>query len=103
MQMFQHSFVRNEKNGIHAIDQSPLKKGFKPLRLYVFPDEPTKTLFIITLGEKDGQNDDINECAKFVQSVIANRESGVAKPKDTGAIVPDDEPDVPNEAAPGES
>jgi hypothetical protein len=72
MQLFQHSFVHNEKKGVHAIDQSPLKKGFKTLRLYVYPDEPTRTLHVITLGDKSQQASDVNDCARYVDTLRAS-------------------------------
>ena len=52
MQLVKESFVRNEPMGIHAIDQSPLGKGYKELRLYVYPDTDTSTLHVITVGDK---------------------------------------------------
>lgn len=68
-QLFQHSFVHNEQAGVHAIDQSPLRKGARAMRLYVFPDIDTSTLHVITLGDKGTQSDDVNECAKFVRQL----------------------------------
>ena len=75
MQLFQHGFVHNEKKGVHAIDQSPLKKGFKALRLYVYPDESTHTLYVITLGDKSQQPNDVNDCARFVDALQASTAS----------------------------
>lgn len=75
MQMFKHSFVHKEQMGVHAIDQSPLKKGAKALRLYVFPDPSTSTLHVLTLGGKDEQRDDVNECCGYVKSLQKQAES----------------------------
>jgi len=89
MQMFQHRFVHNERKGVQAIDPSPLKKGFKALRLYVYPDEATCTLYVITLGGKEEQAADVQQCAEFVQDI-----SGISpKPHDK----PEEKP--PNENA----
>ena len=69
MQMVKHSFVHNEQMGVHAIDQSPLGKGAKTLRLYVYPDEETSILHVITIGDKNQQPDDVNECCKYVKAL----------------------------------
>ncbi len=66
MQLVKHGFVHNEQNGVHAIDQSPLGKGFKALRLYVYPDTKTSILHAITMGDKDKQSRDVNECCLYV-------------------------------------
>ncbi len=66
MQLVKHSFVHNEQMGVHAIDQSPLKKGTKSLRLYVYPEEERSILHLITFGDKDRQSDDVNECCEYV-------------------------------------
>ena len=69
MQMVKHNFVHNEQMGVHAIDQSPLKKGVKALRLYVYPDEENSKLHIITFGDKDQQSNDVNECCQYVKEL----------------------------------
>ena len=35
-------------------------RALKETRLYVWPDEETKTLYLLTLGDKTTQKDDIN-------------------------------------------
>lgn len=69
MQLLKESFVRNEQMGIHAIDQSPLGKGYKELRLYVYPDPDASTLHVITVGDKNQQSRDVNECCDYVKSL----------------------------------
>lgn len=69
MQLVKHSFVHNEQMGIHAVDQSPLHKGSKPLRLYVYPDEATETVHVITFGGKDTQSADVNESCEYVRQL----------------------------------
>ncbi len=69
LQLFQHSFVHNEQKGVHAIDQSPLKKGFKELQLYVFAEEEPQALHVLTNGDKSQQSGDVNDCAKYVDEL----------------------------------
>ena len=64
--------------GVHAIDQSPLKKGFKELRLYVYPETDTTTLHVLTVGDKGQQHDDVRECCEYVRPLRKERESGRA-------------------------
>jgi hypothetical protein len=68
------SFVHgNYELGVLSIDQRGKNKGAKPkpFRLYVYPDEVTQTLHIITLGDKDTQPDDVKEAKAFVQGLLA--------------------------------
>jgi ribosomal protein S2 len=73
-QMVKQSFVHNERTGVQAIDQSPLRKGHKALRLYVYPDTDTNTLHLITVGEKDQQSRDVNECCDYVKELAKQKE-----------------------------
>ena len=75
MQIVKSAFVRNEQLGIHAIDQSPLKKGKKAIRLYVFPSEAEQILYLITIGDKDQQSSDVKDCCKFVRDLRKELES----------------------------
>lgn len=69
MQIVKLDFVRNAQLGIHEIDQTPLKKGKLAIRLYLYPSESEKTLYLLTIGDKDQQADDIRECSKFVREL----------------------------------
>jgi len=39
------------------------------LRLYVYPDTDTSSLHIITIGGKEQQSKDVNECCDYVKSL----------------------------------
>lgn len=69
MQIVKLNFVRNAQLGIHEIDQTPLKKGKLAIRLYVYPSESEKTLYLLTIGDKDQQENDIRECSTFVRDL----------------------------------
>ena len=62
-------FVRNEGEGLYAIDQTPLRKGHLALRLYVYPCEYASTIYVLQIGTKSQQNDDINECRRIVRKL----------------------------------
>lgn len=60
-----------EGSGVRAIDETGPKNPRKAIRLYVFPDEVSKELHVITIGDKDSQSDDVKLCQEFVASLIA--------------------------------
>jgi hypothetical protein len=66
-------FVHSEPRGVLAIDQ---KGGIKlaQTRLYVYPDRKTKTVHLITLGDKGSQKADIEFCSEYVGSLQARGE-----------------------------
>lgn len=71
-QLKQLGFVHSEPMGILAVDQKGKGKGakLKPFRLYVFPDERTKILHLLTLGDKDTQSADIKNCQSIVEKLL---------------------------------
>ena len=59
----QAGFLHHEPEGIWAIDQKgPSRTKLQETRLYVFPEEETKALHIITVGNKNSQAADL-QCA----------------------------------------
>ena len=61
-------FIHNEKNSLLAIDQRPPKGGFQ-LRLYIYPHEQTQTIYVITIGDKQTQQNDIKTGHQFIQAL----------------------------------
>ena len=70
-------FIHTEPSGIIAIDQKGGGKKFKlqQTRLYVYPDIPMNTLYILSLGNKTAQKDDINFCRGFVKKLKGERDA----------------------------
>jgi len=60
-------FVHNEKNGLLAIDQRPPKGGFQ-LRLYIYPSEAKRVVYIISIGDKQSQQSDIKTGHQFIKT-----------------------------------
>jgi len=62
-------FIHNESDGIKAIDQKGggQKVKLQQTRLYMFPHVETKTLYLLAIGDKNNQKDDINCCRDFVR------------------------------------
>jgi hypothetical protein len=67
-------FFRSEGKGVHRISQHGQGRALKETRLYVCPDEETKTLYLLTLGDKTTQKDDINFCTQWVGKFRQNKQ-----------------------------
>jgi hypothetical protein len=67
--------------GIISVDQTGHEKPSKPkaLRLYLYPDATEQTLYVLLLGDKQRQSDDVKLCKEFVARKIASR--GTEKPE----------------------
>lgn len=64
-------FIHNEPDGIIALDQKGGKQKVKlqQTRLYIFPYLEERILYVLTIGNKQIQSDDINYCRKFVRKL----------------------------------
>jgi hypothetical protein len=68
-QLIQLGCIHNEPHGVKAIDQKGGGSNLAQTRLYIFPDEATQTLHLITLGDKSSQKADLKECAAFIRDL----------------------------------
>jgi len=67
----QAGYLHPETMGVIAIDQRGFSGNLKETRLYVYPVDETKTVHLITIGNKDEQHSDIEFCKEFVNSITA--------------------------------
>ena len=67
---FVYGFLHSEPSGVISIDQTGGGK-LAATRLYVYPDVDTETLYLLTLGDKQTQPDDILDCKAFVKQIKA--------------------------------
>jgi len=65
---FQIGFFRSEGDGVYRIGQTGVP-GAKETRLYIYFDEQNRTCFILGIGDKDSQQDDINEAKQAVKQI----------------------------------
>ncbi len=63
------AFFRSERGGLFRIGESGVRSA-KALRLYVYPDGKTKTIYILGIGTKETQQADIT-AAKTVIKCLA--------------------------------
>ncbi len=68
-QATQPKCYHNEKQGLYAADQSPSRRGVAEIRLYFYPDEVTRTVHLIRIGDKDSQQKDIALCRPIVEQI----------------------------------
>jgi len=54
---FQVGFFRSEGQGVYRIGQTGVPSA-KESRLYVFPEEEQRVMYVLTIGTKEGQSDD---------------------------------------------
>lgn len=62
-------FLHKEPAGIKAIDQKGAKETNKPkqTRLYVYSIYKNKVLYLLAIGDKKTQSDDIKKCIDYVK------------------------------------
>lgn len=66
-------YIHIEQAGVVAIDQRGKGKGLKQFRLYVYPDEDSKTLHVLTVGDKKSQPNDVKAVSAFVKRLRSSR------------------------------
>lgn len=64
-------FIHKESDGIKAIDQKGggQKVKLQQSRLYIYPDINTNTLYLLAIGNKTSQRDDVNFCRSVVREI----------------------------------
>ncbi|MFT7637557.1 MAG: hypothetical protein ACI9Y8_001334 [Candidatus Omnitrophota bacterium] len=64
-------FIHNEPSGIRAIDQSGGKQKTKlrQARCYVFPSPENQRLYLLKIGTKQTQSDDIRQSKDMVKAI----------------------------------
>jgi hypothetical protein len=67
--LIQMGCIHPEKKGAISIDQRGQKGRLMQTRLYLFADETTQTLHLITLGDKRTQSEDIKECNEYIEKL----------------------------------
>ena len=73
------SFIHHEQKGVIAIDQKGAKGYPTQTRLYIYPDEETRSVHVITIeekGKKKFQQQQVNLCCKYVESLKKEKKDG---------------------------
>jgi hypothetical protein len=61
----QAGYLHPEQSGILAIDQRGGGGNLQETRLYTYAIDDTKTVYLIAIGDKDSQHDDVEYCKNF--------------------------------------
>jgi len=67
--LIQAGFIHREPLGVIAIDQKGAHSSLRQTRLYIYTVEVRNTIFLITIGDKNSQKRDIEDCRNFVKSL----------------------------------
>lgn len=65
----QAGYMHHEPKGIIALDQSAGGGNLQETRLYTYADNEKNVLYLITIGNKDSQKDDLLVSTRFVESL----------------------------------
>ena len=87
---FVFSFLHAEPMDVVAIDQSGGGK-LPETRLYVWIDREAATVYLLTLGDKKTQHEDIQFCKACVEHIKADPGFGQAKEEDHGQEISSDD------------
>lgn len=66
-------FMHTEQAGVIAIDESGGGKSLEATRMYVYADDDTKMVYLITIGNKSEQPSDVQFSKEFVEFVRSQK------------------------------
>lgn len=64
----EYGFLRSEGSNVFRIGQTGLRHA-RETRLYIYVKVVDTTIFVLTVGDKDSQQDDINRCKKMTKGL----------------------------------
>ncbi len=76
-------FFRAEPRGVYRISEQG-GKSLKATRLYVYPHEAGEILYVLALGDKKSQKDDIEYCKAWADRFVQARATKETGPADKG-------------------
>jgi hypothetical protein len=95
---FKSGFYHVEKRGVYAIAQSKVPHA-QETRFYIYPDEVTSTLYILTIGTKKEQSEDLKYCYEIADAIHKSHEADGGRP---AASVRTEGADAPGEQRPAQ-
>jgi len=63
------NFIHPERRGVVALSEQGFKPKQPPTRLYLYPAQNSKTVYLITIGDKRTQSQDIGDCYQFIETL----------------------------------
>jgi hypothetical protein len=65
-QQITHGWLHNEPHGVKAITEKGGGSSLKAMRLYFFPHKQERLLYLLIIGDKNSQKNDIKYCNEIV-------------------------------------
>jgi len=62
-------YIHPEPAGVVALDQSGAARKQREMRIYVYPNEKDRILHVITIGDKNSQEQDIKDSSDYVKEL----------------------------------
>jgi hypothetical protein len=62
-------FIHPEGRGVASLSEKGFKPKQPPTRLYLYPAQDSKTVYLITIGDKRTQRTDIQDCYDFIETL----------------------------------
>ncbi|MFZ0828693.1 MAG: hypothetical protein WAO02_14840 [Verrucomicrobiia bacterium] len=59
-------YLQRRESGIVTIDQKGMEDGLMDCRIYAFPDESNKTLYLLCVGKETEKDSDMEYCKNFL-------------------------------------
>ncbi len=69
LQLIHPNFAHNERHGVIALTQQGYKPKQPKTRLYIYPQQYSKRLYLITIGDAASQKGDIKDAHRFIESL----------------------------------
>ena len=63
---FQFGFLRSEGNGLYRVGETGIAHA-RGTRLYVYVSEAERTIYVISIGDKDTQQGDLGEAKEILE------------------------------------
>ena len=68
-------YLHSEPGGVVAIDQKGGGVSLQETRLYTYAHEEQNVLYLITIGNKDSQSNDVQLAKRFVHQILNTEEN----------------------------
>jgi|AntAceMinimDraft_9_1070365.scaffolds.fasta_scaffold16434_3 hypothetical protein len=73
---FKVGFFRSEGSGLYRIGQTGVKAS-KEVRLYVYPESEDEIMYILSIGTKETQKNDINEAKRKIKKIKGPKKENI--------------------------
>ena len=60
-------WIHREPEGVVAIDQKGGGPYLRQTRLYLYANEKNETVYLISIGDKNSQKNDLKDCRNFIK------------------------------------